>query len=104
MKHTLTIAFSVDTNSCSLAARVAWCENTAIRLDLLDDEVRQLWMLGEFSDRDLLDNIVSHGDLRNLCASESQDVRHAANTLYNQLNNLLQGLILSEDGNFELSR
>ncbi len=102
MRHSLALSFSVDTAECSMSARISWCTFAAKELSLLDSEVIQLWMLGALSDRDLLDNIASHGDLACLRKHHDANTRHLAKVLTSEVHNLAQGLMLSEDGNYKL--
>lgn len=102
MKFKAPIGYSFNNEICSMSSRLFWCAVTAQTLHVLDDDCVQLWMMGELSDRDLLDNITSHGDLANLRASKVPAVRQTAAMLTSEVNNLLTGLVLNEAGNFEL--
>lgn len=99
----LELAPNIDTSSASTAAYVHWIVSTAKRLELLDDEVIEGWVLGEFTDFDVLDNISRHGAWAEILSSRSP-VTRTANVLHACINNTLGALMVDDVGNFEMRR
>lgn len=82
----------------SLAAQLAWVVRVATSLQLLDDELFAMWVAGDITDYDLLENIATHGDLPRVRRSSGEGPQAAL--MMDRVNNLITGLTYNATGNF----